>query len=130
MHLFGIASRIAQSGLVVHENYDKRELYIARPASLKGTEFRGWTEDCVSGVSDTVLKINAPSAKISIPGEGNKTRYLVNISIGAAPGPGPEWFNEEFKDIEKAIEAVTECYFSDRIDFNNSSLERWYGQKT
>lgn len=125
--LFGIASRIAESGLVVHENYEKRELYIARPSSLKGTKFRGWKEDQVSGISDTVLKINAPSAKIVISGEGRKTRYLVNISIGAAPGPGPEWFNEEFKRPEDAIKAVLDCYFSDRIDFYNSSLESWYG---
>ena len=130
MDLFGIASRIAESGLVVHENYDKRELYIARPASLKGSLFRGWTEDQVSGISDTVLKINAPSAKLTVSGIGKKTRYLVNISIGSAPGPGPEWFNEEFKQVEQAIDAVKECYFADRINSNNPSLESWYGPKT
>lgn len=125
-----MAFRVAEAGLVVHENYDKRQLYVARPASIGGTSFRGWDEDQVSGIGDTVLKINAPTATISVLGQGRKTKYLVNISIGAAPGPGPEWFNEQFKKPEEAIEAVIECYFSDRINFNNSSLEQWYGQKS
>jgi len=130
MNLLGIAIRIAESGLVVNENSEKKELHIARPASVNGTEFRGWADDHVFGMGDVTLKVNAPTAKVVITGKGSKTRYLVNISQPAAPGPGPEWFNEKFKKAEEAIEAVIGCYFSNRVDFNNSSLESWYGQKT
>ena len=91
--------------------------------------FRGWNEVQVSAIGTTLLTTNAPSAKVTMSGKGRKAKYLVNISMTAAPGPGPEWFNEEFKYIEEVIEAVKGCYFSDRVNSKNLSLEIWFGQR-
>lgn len=129
MELFDIAVRVAELGLVVYENYDKQEIQIARPASLQGSLFRGWTEDQLSAIGTTLLTINAPSAKVTMRGKGRKAKYLVNISMSAALGPGPEWFNKEFKDTQAVFEAIKECYFSDRVDSSNASLESWFGEK-
>ncbi len=126
MNLYSIASRVSEFGLVVHRNNEKNELYIARPASLEGTIFRGWEEDTVIGISSTNLKINAPTAILIMQGKGRKTKFNLNISLPMAPGPGPIWFDEVFKSPEDAIEAIKECYFGDRIDFENESLERIY----
>ena len=129
MELFEIAVRIAELGLIVYENYDNQEIDIARPASVEGSMFRGWNEVQVSAIGTTLLTTNAPSVKVTISGKGRKAKYLVNISMTAAPGPGPEWFNEEFKYIEEVIEAVKGCYFSDRVNSKNLSLEIWFGQR-
>ena len=128
MEIFDISIKIAEFGLVVHENFDKNELYIARPASVQGTSFHGFDENNVVGISNTILIVNAPTAIINITGKGKKRRYLLDISIAAAPGPGPEWFNEKFKSAEEVIKATYNCYFSDEIDFKNPSLEGWYGK--
>ncbi len=126
MNLYNIASVVSKLGLVVHRSNDKNELYIARPASLGGTKFRGWEEDIVIGFSGTSLMANAPSAVLTIEGKGRKTKFKLNISLPAAPGPGPVWYDEVFKSSEELVEAVKECYFGDRIDFNNESLENFY----
>jgi len=49
----------------------------------------------------------------------------LNISSPAVPGPGPVYFDEKFETVEDLVTAVRECYFSDRIDFNNPSLDGW-----
>lgn len=130
MRIFEISSEIAESGLVVQENHERSELYVSRPASLKGTQFRGWKEDSVIGMGDTLLKMNAPTAMISIKGRGRKQRFHLNISIPAAPGPGPEWINETFKSSEEVIAATLDCYFAQRIDMKNQSLESWFNNET
>lgn len=120
------AAEIAETGLITHEVDD--ELFIARPASVAGTPFRGWEEDYVLGIGNAVLKINAPIAKIR---KKSKKRWLLEIATAAAPGPGPGpvWISEEFSNIEFAVEALIECYFGNRIDSNNESLEGWYGSQ-
>jgi len=126
MNLYNIASIVSELGLVVYRNNDENELYIARPASLVGTKFRGWDKDIVTGYSSISLKTNAPSAALTIEGKGRKTKFRLNISLLAAPGPGPVWIDEVFKSAEEVVEAVRECYFGDRIDFENESLEKFY----
>jgi hypothetical protein len=51
--------------------------------------------------------------------------WRVDISMAAAPGPGPVWFHEEFTKVEDAVDAIEGCFFADRIDSQNESLERW-----
>ena len=119
---FGAAVKIAETGLVVHEGDDK--LYVARPATVKGTEFRNRESDSVSGMSDTILKMNAPTASITKVKGG----WILDISEKAAPGPGPEWYNGKFKTLEEAVEAVIDCYFGSRINFDNDSLKRWFSK--
>jgi hypothetical protein len=126
MILYSITSSVSKLGLVVHQNNDKNELYIARPASLEGTKFRGWESDIVNGYSSTSLKTNAPSAILSVEGKGRKTKFRLNISLLAAPGPGPIWFDEVFKSADEVVEAVKDCYFGDRINFKNESLESYF----
>jgi hypothetical protein len=126
MNLYNIASIVSEFGLIVHRNNDKNELYIARPASLVGTKFRGWDEDIVTGYSSMSLKTNAPSAVLTIEGKGRKTKFRLNISLLAAPVPGPVWIDEVFKSAEEVVKAVRECYFGDRINFKNESLENYF----
>lgn len=126
MDTLNVAAHIADSGLVVHEVPKDDKVVIARPASLKGTEFRGCNESRVTGYAETLLLVNAPLAELKEIGSGKNKKYNLNISMGAAPGPGPIWIDENFDDIKTAVEAVLECFFGERIDFNNESLNKWF----
>ena len=130
MDTFVVALEIAESGLVAYEHPEDNMVSIARPSSLSGTPFRGWDHDDVSGIGDAIIKINAPIGRLREIGKGKKAKYNVEISVGAAPGPGPEWINECFSTLDEAIDVVIECYFGNRINFNNPSLELWFGDKT
>ena len=46
----------------------------------------------------------------------------MDISYAAAPGPGPIWFRERFIDVREAVDAIRDCYFGDRIDFESEAL--------
>jgi len=126
-----IADSVAETGLVVGEDYENNRLGIARPASLHGTKFRGWQEDEeVVGYWGGMVKSNAPSASVNAITKGKKVFYNLNISLGAAPGPGAVWIDETFKNHEDVVTAIIGCYFGDRIDFSNASLESWFPNKT
>ena len=55
---------------------------------------------------------------------------MVDISEAAFPGPGPVYFHETFETAGEACEAVKDCCFGDRIDFNNESLNSWFGSES
>ena len=124
--LMWIAHDLADHGLVVGEDYEHDRIGIARPASLEGTKFKGWAENRIVGFWGGMVKSNAPSATLKTVGSGRKTMYHLNVSIGAAPGPGPEWIDETYKTREEAVDAVVGCFFGDKIDFNNPSLPERY----
>ncbi len=126
MDTLNVACHIAESGLVVHELPEGNKVIIARPASLEGTSFRGCSENRVTGYAETILLVNAPLAELQEIGSKKTKKYNLNISLAAAPGPGPIWIDEDFEDIKTAIKAVIECFFGDRVDFNNESLNSWY----
>ena len=119
-----IAHDLAERGLVVSHSYDDFQLHIGRHSSAQGTEFLHASEDRVIGVGDATFLTNAPIA--TIRRKRRPIRWVADISIPAAPGPGPVFFNETFDTAELAAEAILECYFGDRIDFNNESLAQWY----
>lgn len=120
--------RLLKLGLVIIESAGESDrAMIVRPASLPGTEFRGWeganlANSIAVGTYGTSLRSNAPAAWIQRCAKG----WVVDISSVAAPGPGAVWFHEEFTTAEDAVQAIEECYFGSRIDNNTaaqSSLE-------
>jgi hypothetical protein len=123
MHsLLQAANILAEHGLVVLEVADEFCLYIGRPASLPGTEFPYGSEVRVAGFGNVAFLTNAPTAVIHQ--KRRPTRWIADISIPAAPGP--VCFAETFGTIELAAKAILDCYFGDRIDFENDSLMGWY----
>ena len=105
--------RLLKLGLVIIERPDRRdEFMIVRPASLAGSEFRGWEGQTNVGMGGTCLSTNAPPAML----QASKKGWVVDISIGAAPGPGPIWFHEEFEKAEEAVDAIEGCFFGSRVD--------------
>jgi hypothetical protein len=118
--------RLLKRGLVIIEHSERPDHFmIVRPASLAGSDFRGWEGRCNVGMSGTSLSTNAPAAML----EPCKRGWLVDISAAAAPGPGPVWFHEEFENVEDAVDAIERCFFGDCVDSHNESLERWYGKR-
>jgi hypothetical protein len=118
--------RLLPLGLVVIEHDEHPDYFmIMRPASVPGSNFRGWVGCDNYGMSRTMLSSNAPPATL----KWVNTSWLVDISEGAAPGPGPVWFHEEFATCQDAVDAIEGCYFGDRVDNNNESLERWFGDR-
>jgi hypothetical protein len=114
--------RLLKRGLVIIEHAERPDHFmIVRPASPPGSDFRGWEGCCNVGMSGTSLSTNAPPAVL----QPCKKGWLVDISMAAAPGPGPVWFHEEFTKVEDAVDAIEGCFFADRIDSQNESLERW-----
>ncbi len=119
-----IAYDLADRGLVVSHSHDDFHLYIGRPASVPGTHFPHDSENRVIRFGNTDFLTNAPTAVIYR--KRRPIRWIADISIAAASGPGPVFFNETFDSAELAAEAILDCYFGDRIDFNNESLAQWY----
>ncbi len=120
---------LAEAGLVVWDDQVNPRLEIIRPSAVKGTKFRGTVGDIVSCIGHASVLTNAPAATLT---QERKDSWIVDISEGAAPGPGPTWFNESFttlKEAVQAVQAVLDCYFSDRIDFKNDSLEQFFGNR-
>jgi hypothetical protein len=73
----------------------------------------------------TWLLTNAPPAMLYPSEKG----WLVDISEAAAPGPGPVWFHAHFANIQDAVDAVEGCFFGNRVDSHNESLEQFYGNR-
>src|SRR5687768_3977583 len=96
--------RLANTGLVIVEHEGKPEHFtIVRPASLAGTPFLENTYSV--GVGPATLLSNAPVASLRQLVEGGQ-EWEVDISIAAAPGPGPVWFRERFSHARDAVEAI------------------------
>src|SRR6266498_3673595 len=113
-------------GLVIIEQPEQPDYFmIVRPASLPGSEFRGFRGTLNVGMGGTSLRTNAPHAMLQPCEEG----WVVDISSVAAPGPGPVWFHEKFAKCKDAVEAIEQCFFGSRVDNNNDSLERFYGAR-
>ena len=118
--------RLLKRGLVIIEHAERPDHFmIVRPASLAGSDFRGWEGCCNVAMSGTSLSTNAPPVML----EPCKKGWLVDISMAAAPGPGPVWFHEEFANVQDAVDAVEGCFFGNRVESNNESLEQWYGKR-
>lgn len=126
MDVTSAAILLAEEGLVASYSYEDRAVYFGRASSTQGTSFRGFREDTVSNVGDAILKLGAPTGLIRY--KKKRPHWKLDISIAAVPGPGPEYINENFETLEEAVKAAVECYFGDRINFNNPSLERWFGE--
>jgi hypothetical protein len=118
--------RLLKHGLVIIELAERPDHFmIVRPASLDGTDFRGWEGCCNVGMSGTSLSTNAPPAMLEPCNKG----WRVDISMAAALGPGPVWFHEEFAKVDDAVNAIEGCFFGNRVDSDNESLEWWYGRR-
>jgi hypothetical protein len=117
--------RLIKTGLVVIEGEGKPEHFtIIRPA-LAGTPFFEAGRTIALGANGVHLLSNAPSASLrQIKEDGNE--WEVDSSFAAAPGPGPVWFRERFTDVAKAVDAIRDCYFGDRVDFENEALSPQY----
>ena len=124
--LFDAIYYFAEAGLVVWDDYNNSKLSIGRPSSVEGTKFRGMVDDIVTGISDFTVMINAPLATLT---QKSNNSWVVDISLDSAPGPGPVWFHEDFETLKEAVQAVLDCYFSNRINFQNESLEAYYGSR-
>jgi hypothetical protein len=120
------AFRLIRLGLVVIEHAAEDEnCCVYRPVGLAGTTFPDWEDGVNYGQNSTTLRVSAPPAGLySIQTAAGK-RWVVDISVAAAPGPGPVYFHEEFSSVEDAVTAISECYFGNRVDFNNESLGPW-----
>jgi hypothetical protein len=118
--------RLLRLGLVVVEDGRQDErCAVYRPVGVGGTPFPGWQEGVNIGHRGAYVCVSAPPADLSPVGKGIGKRWLVDISAVAAPGPGPVWFHEEFARAEDAVQAIEECYFGNRVDFESGSLGPW-----
>jgi hypothetical protein len=118
--------RLVKLGLVIIEHPERRDNFmIVRPASLVGSGFRGWQDTAFVGMGGTTLATNAPPVML----QPYKKGWVVDISLAAAPGPGPVWFHEEFEKAQDAVDAIEACFFGSRVDSGNASLERFYGTR-
>jgi hypothetical protein len=123
---FKFVRRLLRLGLVVAEHERERKFMIYRPIGLGGTVFpRRSAGMNYSLRGDVFLTADAPSASLHAVETAHETRWVVDISEVAAPGPGPVWFHEEFGAVEDAVEAIRDCYFGNRIDFQSASLVKW-----
>jgi hypothetical protein len=114
--------QLVQAGLVVIEHAgEPEEFTIVRPASLNGTLFFEHGSSCSVGASGTALLTNAPPASLRQLKAGGD-EWVVDISLAAAPGPGPVWFHQQFSRVEDAVEAIRQCYFGNRVDFQSEAL--------
>jgi hypothetical protein len=114
-----ICTKLSQRGLVVSTHFNERnELIIVRPATAGGTTFPEHSEPRQVGLNDVFVFVNAPEAKIRLLGERDD-RCEVEISIHCCGGPDYVFFRETFSDLHTAADAVIDCYFGKRIDFQN-----------
>jgi hypothetical protein len=111
---------LALHGLVIVEHDGEPAAFtIIRPASLRGTPFREST--LLVGAGNATVLTDAPVASLrQLAKRGDE--WEVYIGEAAAPGPGPVWFHERFADPRGAVEAIRECYFGDRVDFESQAL--------
>jgi hypothetical protein len=118
--------RLLKFGLVIVEDERRDErCSVCRPVGLNGTPFPGWEEGVPISQRGTYVQVNAPPADLYSVETPSGKRWIVDLSVPAAPGLGPVWFHEEFASVEFAVEAIRECYFADRVDFNSESLGPW-----
>ncbi len=123
-----LSHELARSGLVVADCFSDSELSIARPASAGGTAFRGRGGTSMVGIGNAMLQTDAPTC--TVRRRQKSPRWVVDISEAAFPGPGPVYFHEAFETASEACEVVKGCYFGDGIDFNNASLNSWFGSES
>ena len=116
---FSISYNFAEMGLIVVEDHQSNEFFIVRPSSVTGTKFTGYDYENVVGINNVSIKTDAPIAKISKSGKGRKTKFRLNISVLVMGGPELVLFDEKFTSVEELVIATRECYFSNRINFNN-----------
>lgn len=122
--------RLIEAGLVVIEHEtEPQEFTIIRPASLAGTML--WEEGYTSimGANFASVLTNAPPASLKQL-KKKSNGWEVDISIPAAPGPGPVWFHERFPNVADAVEAIHDCYFGNRIDFTSEALWPEFRRRT
>jgi hypothetical protein len=118
--------RLVKLGLIIIEHPERRDHFmIVRPANLAGSDFRGWRGCCTVGMGGTWLSTNAPPALLQPCQKG----WVVDISSAAAPGPGPVWFHQEFEHATDAVVAIEECFFGNRADKRDASLEEFFGTR-
>jgi len=125
-HPLEYALRLLKLGLIVVENEQDKIYTFYRPMGLRGTSFPRLEEGTHHLLNQNVfVRVDAPSASLFPIDTGEGRRWVVDMSMAAAPGPGPVWFHEEFASAEEAVAAIRDCYFGDRIDFRSASLG-WY----
>jgi hypothetical protein len=119
-----ICAILSQRGLVVSTHFNERnELIIVRPATAGGTLFPDHSEPRMVGLNDVFVFVNAPAARIRLMGKrGN--RCEVEISVDCCGGPNFVFFRETFSDLHAAADAIIDCYFGNRINFQNIPGQR------
>lgn len=111
-----------QGSIPIHDGAEV--LVVMRHASVGGVQFPGdWSG--FGGASNVTLRVNAPPADLWFKRSRRSKVCVVDISIPAAPGPGPVFFHDEFLSLDDAVSAIVDCYFGNRIDFHNESLRVW-----
>jgi hypothetical protein len=111
----GLVCVRCQGSIPVHKG--EEVLVIVRPASLEGARFPGdWGSFGVG--SNVWLWTNAPPANLWLKRSRRSKVWVADISVPAAPGPGPVYFHEEFEVLDLAVEAIVDCFFGNRIDFS------------
>ncbi len=123
MHDISITEMLTRVGLVVVAHHSDDSFTIARPSSVRGTVFRDFTEPTMIGIGSVSLLTNAPFATITR--KRRPIRWVAEISIPAAPGPGPVYYRETFDKLTDSASAIIDCFFGTRIDFDNESLKTW-----
>ena len=99
-----IAVRLAQRGLIVRYDPANDSLICARHAAVAGTSFGHWVSSYLAGIGSVDFLTDTPFATITR--KRRPIRWLFDISIAAAPIPGPVFFHETFATPEAAGEAV------------------------
>jgi hypothetical protein len=123
--------RLLDLGLVVIENERQDErCSVYRPVGLAGTLFPGWEKGLNISERGAYMRVSAPPADLYPVGKGVGKRWVVDISVFAAPGPGPIYFHEEFEKAEDAVTAIKECFFGNRVDFASELLGPWRQRKS
>lgn len=114
MSIYSASGMLAEKGLVVLEDYENKQLLIARPFGLVGADFEEWSDGlcAVSGIGNMVIKINAPFAKIS---QASKKKWLAEIEVADCGPSDRAWLHKKCSSPKEAAQAVIDCYFQQEM---------------
>ena len=124
---------LVHHGLIAYEwsNFPEDpadKLFVIRPSSAAGTPFRGWRGKRILSIGRTHILTDAPEGIITRDKSNNL--WTADISIRLIPGPSAHYFHHSFETLAEAATALIECFFADRVRYDDPKLKRWLVQQS
>lgn len=124
---------LVRRGLVAYEwsklpEKPAEKLFVIRPSTAVGTPLRGWIGERILAIGSAYILTNAPAATITR--DQASGRWAAEISINLIPGPPARYFHGLFETLPEAATALVECFFEDRVQYDDPRLQAWLKQWT